>query len=315
MTVERYQQNLQDVASLAQAFDADALKMAGVGTANNTELGDPSAATHINGVYLPRPRGVSAMFFDLERVEVNKGPQGTLRGRNAVAGTLNIITKRPQLGEVDGYVEAGFGDYDSRTVEGAINLPAGEQFALRLAGLYDAHDSYFRNAGLADLTPAGEEDERAGRLSALWESSEELSLFSSATTSRKAERAIPARTCSARSSRASSSTTSTRDYRDLDFSQINAENDNIAFPGRDLTAFDAASNPDGVNYDNRGNVFWLTRSESQVHELRLLSSSEASTTWTGGVFYFKEDQEVGFFSTTDNAGVPAIGSEESQGSQ
>ena len=149
----------------------------GVGTANNTELGDPSAATHINGVYLPRPRGVSAMFFDLERVEVNKGPQGTLRGRNAVAGTLNIITKRPQLGEVDGYVEAGFGDYDSRTVEGAINLPAGEQFALRLAGLYDAHDSYFRNAGLADLTPAGEEDERAGRLSALWEPSEELSLY------------------------------------------------------------------------------------------------------------------------------------------
>jgi len=180
VTVERYQQNLQDVASLAQAFDADALKMAGVGTelrnlsfvvpgmnianqegnveifirgvgtANNTELGDPSAATHINGVYLPRPRGLSAMFFDLERVEVNKGPQGTLRGRNAVAGTLNIITKRPQLGELDGYVEAGFGDYDSRTVEGAINLPEGEQFALQTLPANDGHRPGF---ALARHTP------------------------------------------------------------------------------------------------------------------------------------------------------------------
>jgi iron complex outermembrane recepter protein len=370
VTVERYQQNLQDVASLAQSFDADALKMAGVGkelrnlafvvpgmnianqegnveifirgvgTANNTELGDPSAATHINGVYLPRPRGVSAMFFDLERVEVNKGPQGTLRGRNAVAGTLNIITKRPQLGELDGYVEAGFGDYDSRTVEGAINLPAGEQFALRLAGLYDAHDSYFRNAGLADLTPAGEEDERAGRLSALWEPSEELSLYFVGDYEQEGGTGYPGSNMFGTfvegfefddvdpravvyrgwqgdldSKHWGGQLTVNYDfggfeveysggYRDLDFSQINAENDNIAFPGRDLTAFDPASNPDGVNYDNWGNVFWLTRSESQVHELRLLSSSQASTKWTGGVFYFKEDQEVGFFSTTDNAGVP-----------
>jgi iron complex outermembrane recepter protein len=371
VTVERRQQNLQDVASLAQAFDAEDLKMAGVGselrnlsvlvpglnianqegnievfirgvgTANNTELGDPSAATHINGVYLPRPRGVGAMFFDLERVEINKGPQGTLRGRNAVAGTLNVVTKRPQLGELDGYVEAGFGDYNARTAEGAVNLPVGDQFAVRLAGFFDEHDSYFRNAGLAQhLRPAGEEDERAGRVSALWQPSQDLSVYFVGDYIEEGGTGYPGSNMFATftegfefddvdpravvyrgwqgdldSEHWGAQLTVNYDFgpfgieysgshRDLDFSQVNAENDNIAFPGRDLTAFDSATNPDGVNYDNWGNVFWLTRSESQVHELRLLSPSESRTQWTTGVFYFEEDQQVGFFSTTDNAGVP-----------
>ena len=69
----------------------------GVGSNNNTELGDPTTATHIDGIYIPRPRGVGSMLYDLERVEVNRGPQGTLRGRNATAGSLNIITAKPKL--------------------------------------------------------------------------------------------------------------------------------------------------------------------------------------------------------------------------
>ena len=71
----------------------------GIGSNYNTELGDPAVANHINGVYIPRARGLGTMLFDLEHVEVNRGPQGTLRGRNATAGTLNIITARPRLGE------------------------------------------------------------------------------------------------------------------------------------------------------------------------------------------------------------------------
>jgi iron complex outermembrane recepter protein len=358
VTIERREQNLQDVASLAQAFDADDLKMSGVGselrnlstlvpglnianqegnlevfirgvgTANNTELGDPSAATHINGVYLPRPRGVGAMFFDVERVEVNKGPQGTLRGRNAVAGTLNIVTKRPQLGETDGYAEVGFGDYDSRSAEGAVNIPIGDAFALRLAGFYDAHDSYFKNAGLAQhLTPAGEEDEKAGRLSALWRPTEQLTLYFVGDYIKEGGTGYPGANMIGTfqagfefddvdpravvyrgwqgdldSEHWGTALTATYDlgalgleyvgsYRDLDFNQVNAQNDNIAFPGRDLTA---------VDYDNWGNVFWLTRSESQVHEIRLYSADDARARWTAGAFYFEEDQEVGFFSTADH---------------
>ena len=86
----------------------------GVGSSNNTELGDPAAAPHINGIYIPRPRGMGTMFYDLERVEVNKGPQGTLYGRNAMAGTLNIITAKPRLDRFGGYVQFGGGNRDQR---------------------------------------------------------------------------------------------------------------------------------------------------------------------------------------------------------
>ena len=69
----------------------------GVGGADNTELGDPATSTYFGDVYIPRPRGVGSMFFDLDRVEVNRGPQGTLRGRNATAGTVNLIPALPRL--------------------------------------------------------------------------------------------------------------------------------------------------------------------------------------------------------------------------
>ncbi|MFH7617379.1 TonB-dependent receptor, partial [Pseudomonas syringae pv. tagetis] len=97
----------------------------GVGSSNNTEVGDPGAAPHIKGAYIARPRGLGGMFYDVERVEINKGPQGTLRGRNALAGTLNIITKRPDLEAFGGYVQAEVGNRDHRGGEFALNLPIG----------------------------------------------------------------------------------------------------------------------------------------------------------------------------------------------
>src|SRR5699024_6160445 len=127
VTVERREQDLQKFAGTAQAISADDARLLGInnelrniqamvpglsmanqegnleifirgaGSANKTELADPAAAPHTNGAYIPRPRGLGGMFYDIERVEINKGPQGTLRGRNALAGTLNIITRRPDL--------------------------------------------------------------------------------------------------------------------------------------------------------------------------------------------------------------------------
>ena len=61
-----------------------------IGSDANTELGDPAIAPHLDDVYVPRPRGLGVAFFDIERVEVNVGPQGTVRGRNALGGTVNI---------------------------------------------------------------------------------------------------------------------------------------------------------------------------------------------------------------------------------
>jgi iron complex outermembrane recepter protein len=164
----------------------------GVGSANNTELGDPAAAPHINGVYIPRPRGLGLMFFDLERVEINKGPQGTLYGRNALAGTLNVITAKPKLGQGGGYVQGELASRDGIGAEAALNIPLGENMAARAAfslvqkdagfnnhtatalaeGKITAPTQYTRDA--AALKPAGLEDNYALRLSYLWELSDRL---------------------------------------------------------------------------------------------------------------------------------------------
>jgi iron complex outermembrane recepter protein len=165
----------------------------GVGSANSTELGDPGAAPHLNGIYIPRPRGLGMMFYDLERVEVNKGPQGTLYGRNAMAGTLNLITAKPRLGQFGGYVQAEGGSRSNKGAEAAFNLPLGERMALRLALTYTDRDYGFNNytadavaqgrvtgANLpfaqrfANNKPAGLEENSGGRLSWRWDASDAL---------------------------------------------------------------------------------------------------------------------------------------------
>ena len=94
----------------------------GVGSSNNTELGDPAAATHMNGVYIPRPAGFGSAFFDIQRVEVNFGPQGTIRGRNAMAGSVDAVAFKPGLGMTDGMVEVGMGSNNEQTAQGVVNL-------------------------------------------------------------------------------------------------------------------------------------------------------------------------------------------------
>lgn len=207
VTADRRQQNLQDYAGTAAVFTGDALKkrgiqnisdmndvlpgltvannginrevwIRGIGSSNNTELGDPAAATHWDGVYLPRPSGIGSAFFDIQRVEVNVGPQGTLRGRNATAGSVNVITWKPGLGVWDAEIEGEYGNYNQKTVRGMINVPVGDKIALRFSGLALSHDSYYKNVGpVSDIDVAEAEDNVAGRAQFLWEPTDNLRIL------------------------------------------------------------------------------------------------------------------------------------------
>jgi iron complex outermembrane receptor protein len=198
VTVDRRRKDLQDYSGVAASFSesklasvgiTNAREMAsvvpglqigvqegntevyirGVGSDNNTELGDPAVALHIDGVYIPRPRGVGSMFFDIERVEVNSGPQGTLRGRNAMGGAVNIVSARPKLGEFGANAEATFGTFAQRRYQGMVNIPIGDTLAFRFAGFSEVHDSYYINAGpVYDITAAENADAYALRAQALW---------------------------------------------------------------------------------------------------------------------------------------------------
>jgi iron complex outermembrane receptor protein len=354
VTANRREQSIQDVSGVVQSLSADEIRSAGitefrqlqlavpglsianqegnvelfirgVGSANNTELGDPGAAPHLNGVYIPRPRGLGGMFYDLERVEVNKGPQGTLYGRNALAGTLNIITKKPTVGDADGYVQADVASRGGYGAEGATNVTLSDTSALRIAGYYSERDYGFNNAGTASLDPAGLQEDKGFRLSYLNEFSDTASLEIVADYAEESGTGYPGTNINSavRETGLRPDELNLRDvryrglqgemeneiagiqavfkksfdtidleastsFRTVDFYQRNAASDGIAYDG--VGALDE---------DNYSGQFWAATSEALVAELRLSSNTDSRLQWTTGVFGFSEDQEVGFFSLAD----------------
>lgn len=154
------------------------IALRGIGTNQNTELGDPNVATHFDDVYVPRVQGLSNSYFDLKAVEVNFGPQGTLRGRNASAGSLNFISNPPQLGKFSGSVEGGIGNFTQASVKSVLNIPIGETLALRLSGSFDRHGSYYSNVGFfPDVEAPYKDNNRGVRAQVLYEPTERLSIL------------------------------------------------------------------------------------------------------------------------------------------
>ncbi|QSR19356.1 TonB-dependent receptor [Novosphingobium sp. KA1] len=121
---------------------AQSLFIRGVGTLSANSYTDPGVAFNVDGIYIGRPTSMRNTFFDLERVEVLKGPQGTLYGRNATGGAINVIPAKPHLGVFEGSVGAGYGNYNDLKLDAAVNVPLGEIAALRVAGTLNRHDGY-----------------------------------------------------------------------------------------------------------------------------------------------------------------------------
>jgi iron complex outermembrane receptor protein len=141
----------------------------GVGNFTVNGYSDPAIAVNYDGVYLGRPTSTSGLFYDLERLEVLKGPQGTLYGRNATAGAINILPAKPKLDDVSGFVDASYGNYNAVNVQGALNLPLGSIAAIRLSGNVVSRDGY-----LSDGT--SDEETQAARAQLLVEPSPDLTL-------------------------------------------------------------------------------------------------------------------------------------------
>jgi iron complex outermembrane receptor protein len=136
----------------------------GVVSLDTSEKGDSSTAFNVDGAYIGRTEAQLGSFLDLDRIEVLRGPQGTLYGRNATAGAINLITNKPG-GKLEGRVDVEIGDYAMRRVEGVVNIPVNSTLALRAAAVTVGHGSYLRpgpnKVGLED------QDDQAGRLHAL----------------------------------------------------------------------------------------------------------------------------------------------------
>lgn len=150
--------------------NAPQIYIRGVGDFAASALSNSAVAVNIDGVYVARPQAVNSLFYDLERVEVLKGPQGTLYGRNASGGALNLVSTRPRLGKLSGSASLTFGNYDTRQLEAAVNVPLGDTLAVRVAGTIVDRDGY--------LSDGTDDDKRqAGRVRLLWEPSSAVSLL------------------------------------------------------------------------------------------------------------------------------------------
>lgn len=113
----------------------------GVTSQDLTEKGDPSAAFLLDGVYIARPQGIGGTFFDIERVEILRGPQGTLYGRNATAGVINVISKKP-TDYMEMTLNGSVGNLNSYDMNFAISGPVSPTLSARFAGSYSQQDSY-----------------------------------------------------------------------------------------------------------------------------------------------------------------------------
>jgi iron complex outermembrane receptor protein len=118
----------------------------GVSNAHRT---DPSTAVHVDGIYQNRARPITSLaFFDIQRVEVLRGPQGTLYGRNATGGAMNIISTPPGP-EFEAFGDVQLGNYQQKLVRGAVNAPIVEDLAaLRVSGFWEDREGYQENLAL-----------------------------------------------------------------------------------------------------------------------------------------------------------------------
>lgn len=150
---------------LDNAADGLRITIRGVSNADTTEKGDPSAAFLLDGIYIARPQIQNLSFYDLERVEVLRGPQGTLYGRNTTAGVVNVISKAP-VNKFEAWVASEIGNYRSRKANAMLNVPVSDMLSLRAALSYNRHDSYLTNAQGTTHTLGKDRDDLSARLSA-----------------------------------------------------------------------------------------------------------------------------------------------------
>ena len=138
------QLNVPNVSFTKTNFTGSNFQIRGIGVSSVGASGDSGVETHFNSMPIKNPRLFETEYFDVERVEVLRGPQGTLYGRNATGGAVNVIARKPGK-EFEGAVELDAGNYSSLKAKGAVNLPLGDSFAMRFAGYGFQRDGYSDN--------------------------------------------------------------------------------------------------------------------------------------------------------------------------
>ncbi|WP_159874321.1 TonB-dependent receptor [Novosphingobium sp. 9U] len=302
-------------ASSGAAF----LSIRGVASRDFTEIGDSAIAVSIDDQYLQRPTGINASFYDLERIEVLRGPQGTLYGRNATGGAVNIITKKP-TDELEGYVSFDAGNYKTINADAAINLPITAGIAMRASAVSRYNDGFRDNGavGRGDSTNV-----KGGRLSFLLTPTDRLKVLLSADYMHLGGSGAVYDGVKLTTVNGVITTVPKDDAYDATHWDLNTkgrfDTTNLRLLGRadyDLD-FATVSYISGYmkqdlfhRWDNDGQAdkfFIYTRdekSEDVSQELRVASNNKSGFIWQFGLYYFNEDLKLANYFDNDISGAP-----------
>lgn len=295
-----------------------ALAIRGVNSENTDVTSDPTVAFHMDGVFRGRQSGGLAAFHDIERVETLKGPQGTLYGRNATAGTINVITRKPVFA-TEGSIEVLGGNYDRLGFRGVFNAPVvDDMFAVRIAAAKENRDGYLKNGPLISK-PYGDAEDRALRVHALITPNDRLSVLLTADYQDRGGAGDATNRLAGVNAHLINDLPNphtviqnTQGFRDDRFMTWKGEvNYDLSFA--DLTYIGAHYQSD-VNFhldSDRSTASLSTLnirngSEQVSHELRLVSRDSGPLQWLAGLYFLDEDATR--FTTSTNPGIGLIAS-------
>lgn len=205
VTAQKRSESLQDVPIAVSAFAGDALTdygvtglkavqmvtpglvmnnsgaiaqpyLRGVGTRFANMGLEPSIATYIDDRYISRPTATLFELADVERVEVLKGPQGTLYGRNAAGGAMRVITKAP-ADEFEGTITANVGNYSHRGVSGTVSVPLSDTVSTRFSGIIKQRDGYADNLSPEGVSELDDQDFEAYRAKLKWDMTDQSTML------------------------------------------------------------------------------------------------------------------------------------------
>ncbi len=311
---------VQDIITRTPGLSFDAfpaseprLFIRGIGSSDRGSGGDPSAAVFLDEIYLGRPSAIAFDVFDIERIEVLKGPQGTLYGRNVVGGAINVITRAPDLADFAGALEGTLGNYDRRELAGMVNMPFAEGVAaLRLSGSVRKHDGYATSTVTGGDLESG--DTRSARAQLLLQPTDALRIHLTAdtTTDRGTGPANhvlftsrPDRYPLSLDPSKSLATIDGRQDRDtyglrsevsysLPFATLSYLGSHRQVDYESYYDFDGSNGTRGIEGGD------TEHSELTSHELRLLSPDDSKATWVLGVYRYRAETERTVTNNTFN---------------
>jgi len=298
------------------------IAMRGTRQNNVGTIAEQAVGIFEDGVYVATSTQAFGSYLDVNRIEVLRGPQGTLYGRNTFGGTINVVTNVPEFDQNSGTVSALYGDYDRVRIEGVANLPVSDTFAFRFAAMSDTHDGYVINAndpGTGD--DLYDEDIQFIRATARWAPTEafDASLrisYADRSTNGSAiwgyqqiggyeggvyspgHQYLPADATAAsdqgpwnvsRNLRSNADTSSTSTTLTLNW---DLESVSVRFIGN-LTSFDGQQNYDGDYSDggdplNNGFTGWESDQDTWSTEFQLLSNNDGALEWMLGIYVFDQ---------------------------